>query len=80
MKKQYSNPYQNGFNNFDPPKKNPYEGMSLEELQKLKKEETKQYYKNIFKDVGIKLIILILLVIVLLISIYTSFKDLAQMF
>ena len=54
--------------------------MSLEELQKLKKEETKQYYKNIFKDVGIKLIILILLVIVLLISIYTSFKDLAQMF
>ena len=80
VKNQYSNPYQNGFNNFDPPKKNPYEGMSLEELQKLKKEETKQYYKNIFKDVGIKLIILILLVIVLLISIYTSFKDLAQIF
>ena len=79
VKKQYSNPYQNGFNNFDPPKKNPYEGMSLEELQKLKKEETKQYYKNIFKDIGIKLILLILLVVVLLISLFSSFKDLANM-
>lgn len=79
VKQQYSNPYQNGFNNFDPPNKNPYEGMSLEELQNLKKEETKQYYKNIFKDIGIKLILLILLVVVLLISLFSSFKDLANM-
>ena len=80
VQEKYGNQYQNGFNNFNPPNNNPYEGMSLEELQKLKKEETKAYYKNIFKDVGIKLILLLLLVIALLISLFSSFKDLSNMF
>lgn len=80
VQQQYGNQYQNGFNNFNPPNNNPYAGMSLEELQKLKKEETKAYYKNVFKDIGIKLILLFLLVAALLISLFTSFKDLSEMF
>lgn len=77
---QYGNQYQNGFNNFNPPNNNPYAGMSLEELQNLKKEQTKAYYKNIFKDIGIKLILLLLLIGALLISLFTSFKNLSEMF
>lgn len=67
-----------GFNGFTPPRpQNPYEGMSVEELKQLKKEQTKQYYKNIIKEVGVKLFIFALLVIVLLISLMSSLKDLA---
>ena len=70
-----------GFNGFTPPKpQNPYEGMTVEELKELKKEQTKQYYKNMFKEIGIKVIIFILLVVVLLISLFSSFKDLASFF
>jgi curved DNA-binding protein CbpA len=70
-----------GFNGFTPPQpQNPYEGMSVEELKELKKEQTKLYYKNLFKDIGIKLLILGLLIIVLLISLMSSFKDLAALF
>lgn len=84
---QYNNPYQNqgnygtGFNGFTPPRPaNPYEGLSIEELQKLKKEQTKLYYKEKIKDIGVKLIILAMLVGVLLISVVTSFKDLTEIF
>lgn len=87
QKAQYAPPqqgqvyYGNGFNGFTPPKQeNPYEGLSLEELKQLKKEQTKLYYKEKLKDVGIKLIILIGLIIVLLISLYSSINDLSQMF
>ena len=70
-----------GFNGFTPPQpKNPYEGMTVEELKELKKEQTKQYYKNMFKEIGIKVIIFILLMVVLLISLFSSFKDLATLF
>jgi len=73
--------YGTGFNGFTPPQpRNPYEGLSLEELKKLKKEQTKLYYKEKIKDVGIKLIILAMLVGVLLLSLFSSFKDLAEMF
>lgn len=83
----YNNPYQQnnagygGFNGFTPPQpKNPYEGMTVEELKELKKEETKQYYKNMFKETGIKLLILGLLLTVLMISMMSSFNDLAKIF
>lgn len=85
----YNSPYQQypnaggygGFNGFTPPQpKNPYEGMSVEELKALKKEQTKQYYKNMFKEVGIKVLVLGLLVLVLFISLMSSFKDLAELF
>lgn len=83
----YNNPYgQNnsgygGFNGFTPPQpRNPYEGLSVEELKKIKKEETKQYYINLLKETGIKLVILGLLLTVLIISMMSSFKDLAQIF
>ena len=84
---QYSNPYANqyqngysGFNGFTPPQpQDPYAGMSLEELQQLKKEQTKQYYKEKFKDIGVKLILLVLLMAVLLISLISSFRDLTSM-
>lgn len=70
-----------GFNGFTPPKpQDPYEGMTVEELKQLKKEQTKQYYKSVIKEVGVKLIIFVLLIIVLLISLMSSFKDLASMF
>jgi len=73
--------YGTGFNGFTPTQpRNPYEGLSLEELKKLKKEQTKLYYKEKIKDVGIKLIILAMLVGVLLLSLFSSFKDLAEMF
>lgn len=73
--------YGTGFNGFTPPQpSNPYEGLSLEELKKLKKEQTKLYYKEKLKEAGIKLIILIMLVGVLLLSLFSSFKDLAEMF
>lgn len=69
-----------GFNGFTPPQSNnPYEGMSLEELKKLKKEQTKEYYKAIFKEQGIKLIIFILVIIVFLISIISSFNDMSEL-
>lgn len=93
---QYSNPNYNsqysnqgytnaggygGFNGFTPPQpQNPYDGMSLEELKQLKKEETKRYYKNLLKDFGIKIIVLVLLLIVLLMSLMSSAKDLANIF
>lgn len=70
-----------GFNGFTPPRpQNPYEGMSVEELKQLKKEETKQYYKNLLKEAGVKLFIFALLVIVLFISLMSSVKDLANIF
>lgn len=70
-----------GFNGFTPPSpQNPYEGMSVEELKQLKKEETKQYYKNLLKEAGVKLFIFALLVIVLFISLMSSVKDLANIF
>lgn len=70
-----------GFNGFTPPQpQNPYENMTVEELRQLKKEETKLYYKNMFKEVGIKLLILGLLAIVLIISLMSSFKDLVDIF
>ena len=50
------------------------------ELKKIKKEETKQYYINLLKETGIKLVILGLLLTVLIISMMSSFKDLAQIF
>ncbi len=82
QQQQYAN--QNtgyGFNGFSPnPNRNPYEGMSVEELKKLKKEQTIEYYKSVAKDVGIKLLVLLLLAIVLLISLFSSLKDLADMF
>lgn len=93
---QYSNPNYNsqysnqgytnaggygGFNGFTPPQpQNPYDGMSLEELKQLKKEETKRYYKSLLKDFGIKIIVLVLLLIVLLMSLMSSAKDLANIF
>ncbi|MBR2784872.1 MAG: DnaJ domain-containing protein [Clostridia bacterium] len=90
---QYGNPYGQyndnsyqtgggyGFNGFTPPPQhNPYEGMTLEELKKLKKEEQKRYYLQILKDFGIKIAILIVIVIVMIISISSSFKDLANLF
>ena len=77
----YNNGGYGGFNGFTPPQpQNPYEGMSIEELKQLKKEETKQYYKNIFKEIGVKAIILALLLLVLLFSLMSSFKDLAALF
>ncbi len=63
-----------GFNGFTP--KNPYEGMSLEELQNLKKEETKRYYFSLFKEYGIKILILVVIFIVMLLSLMSSFNDL----
>lgn len=76
-----SNNGYSGFNGFTPPRpQNPYEGMSVEELKQLKKEETKQYYKNLLKEAGVKLFIFILLVIVLFISLMSSVKDLANIF
>lgn len=70
-----------GFNGFTPPRpQNPYEGMTVEELKQLKKEQTKQYYKNIIKEVGVKLFIFALLIIVLLISLMSSLKDLTGIF
>ena len=77
----YNNGGYGGFNGFTPPQpQNPYEGMSIEELKQLKKEETKQYYKNMFKEIGVKAIILALLLLVLLFSLMSSFKDLAALF
>ena len=77
----YNNGGYGGFNGFTPPQpQNPYEGMSIEELKQLKKEETKQYYKNMFKEIGVKAIILVLLLLVLLFSLMSSFKDLAALF
>lgn len=76
----YNNGGYGGFNGFTPPQpQNPYEGMSIEELKQLKKEETKQYYKNMFKEIGVKAIILALLLLVLLFSLMSSFKDLAAL-
>ena len=77
----YNNGGYGGFNGFTPPQpQNPYEGMSIEELKQLKKEETKQYYKTMFKEIGVKAIILALLLLVLLFSLMSSFKDLAALF
>ena len=77
----YNNGGYGGFNGFTPPQpQKPYEGMSIEELKQLKKEETKQYYKNMFKEIGVKAIILALLLLVLLFSLMSSFKDLAALF
>lgn len=85
----YYNPYEqynpnagySGFNGFTPPQpRNPYEGMTVEELKKLKKEETKKYYISMLKETGIKLLILALIVLVLIFSMMSSFKDLARIF
>lgn len=67
-----------GFNGFTPPQSNPYEGMSLEELQKLKREQTKLYYKEKFKDIIIKIIVLLFLLFVFFISVSISLKDLSK--
>ena len=81
---QYNEPVQNvtygGFNGFTPQQQNPYEGMSLEELQNLKKEETKQYYISLLKSYGIKLLIFAIIIIAMLISIVSSFNDLNKLF
>ncbi|MBO5476697.1 MAG: DnaJ domain-containing protein [Clostridia bacterium] len=71
--------YGSGFNGFSPNRStNPYEGMSLEELQKLKKEQTIMYYKEKFKEVSIKLLITTMLVVVVVICLISSFNDLAE--
>lgn len=77
----YNDQYNNygGFNGFTPPQAaNPYEGMSVEELRQLKKEETKLYYKNLFKEFAIKLLIFGLLMLVLIISLMSSFSNLSD--
>ena len=81
----YDNGYQTGggygFNGFSPPpQQNPYEGMTLEELKKLKKEEQKRYYLQVFKELGVKVLIFVILIVVLLISLFSSFKDLSNLF
>lgn len=73
--------YGTGFNGFTPPgQDNPYEGLSLEELQKLKKEQTKLYYKEKIKEIGIQLLVLVMFLGVLLISLVSSFKDISELF
>ena len=69
-----------GFNGFTPKEQNPYEGYTLEELQKIKKEEQKAYYMRILKENGIKVIVLIIILIALLISVGQSISDLKSMF
>lgn len=69
-----------GFNGFSPPPQNPYEGMTLEELQKLKKEETKRYYLAKLKEFGVKIVIFIIAMIVLAISLSSSMKDMSNLF
>ncbi len=79
----YDNNYQStgyGFNGFTPPQKNPYEGMSLEDLKRLEREEQKRYYIGIFKEFGIKIFLLIALVIALLFSVSSSFKQISSYF
>lgn len=81
----YDNGYQTGggygFNGFSPPpQQNPYEGMTLEELKKLKKEEQKRYYLQVLKELGVKVLIFVILIVVLLISLSSSFKDLSNLF
>lgn len=81
----YDNGYQTGggygFNGFSPPpQQNPYEGMTLEELKKLKKEEQKRYYLQVLKELGVKVLIFVILVVVLLISLSSTFKDLSNLF
>lgn len=75
-----NNTYNNygGFNGFTPPNANPYEGMTVEELRELKKEETKLYYKNLLKEFGIKLIIFGFLILVLIISLMSSLNNLSD--
>ena len=73
--------YGTGFNGFTPPgQDNPYEGLSLEELQKLKKEQTKLYYKEKIKEIGIQLLVLVMFLGLLLISLVSSFKDIYELF
>ena len=81
----YDNGYQTGggygFNGFSPPPQhNPYEGMTLEELKKLKKEEQKKYFLQVLKELGVKVLIFVILIVVLLISLFSSFKDLSILF
>lgn len=81
----YDNGYQTGggygFNGFSPPpQQNPYEGMTLEELKKLKKEEQKRYYLQVLKELGVKVLIFVILIVVLLISLSSTFKDLSNLF
>ena len=81
----YQDPYQaqqqqQYYNGFSQREENPYEGMTLEELKKLKKEQTKQYYISLAKNIGIKVLILALLIIVMFISLMSSLKDLGNMF
>ena len=54
--------------------------MTLEELQKLKKEETKKYYLSKLKEFGVKIIIFIIAMIVLAISLSSSMKDMSNIF
>lgn len=86
QQQQYQQQYANqntgyGFNGFSPnPNRNPYEGISAEDLKKVKKEQTIEYYKQVAKDTGIKIVILLLIVAVLIISLFSSFKDLVSLF
>ncbi len=79
---QYQNPYGNqqyGYNNFQQ-QDDPYAGMTLEELQALKKEQTKILYKQKIKELASKLIVLGLLLIVLIICFASSARQLGAMF
>lgn len=70
-----------GFNGFSPPpQQNPYEGMTLEELKQLKREEQKRYYLSVLKEFGVKVLVLAIIVIVLIISLSSSLSDFVTLF